>query len=74
MKKVIKKAGSRLLTDIQVFDVYMGDKIEEDEKSIAYSLTFSDLNRTLSEEEVMVLFNRIITEVENKCAAKLRDK
>lgn len=74
LEKVIKKAGSRLLTDIQVFDVYMGDKIEEDEKSIAYSLTFSDLNRTLSEEEVMVLFNRIITEVENKCAAKLRDK
>ena len=74
IEKVIKKAGSRLLTDIQVFDVYTGENVSKDEKSIAYSLTFSDPNRTLSEEEVMDLFNRIIKEVENKCDAKLRDK
>lgn len=74
VEAVIKKAGSRLLTDIQVFDVYTGDNIGKDEKSIAYSLTFSDSNRTLSEEEVMEIFNRIISAVENKCNAKLRDK
>lgn len=74
IEKVIKKAGTRLLTNIQVFDVYTGENVNDDQKSIAYSLTFSDPNRTLSEDEVMQLFNRIIDEVEKKCHAKLRDK
>jgi len=71
---VIKKSGGRLLTDIQVFDLYMGDNIEDDEKSIAYKLKFEDFNKTLTDEEVMELFNKIIADVENKLKAKLRDK
>ena len=70
----IKRSGGRLLTDIQVFDVYTGENVEAFEKSIAYSLTFSDPTRTLQEEEVTVIFNKIISEVESKCNAKLRDK
>ena len=69
---VIKKSGGRLLTDIVVFDVYEGDKIESDEKSIAYNLKFEDATKTLTEEEVMAVFNKIITDVENKLSAKVR--
>ncbi|MBE6149954.1 MAG: phenylalanine--tRNA ligase subunit beta [Firmicutes bacterium] len=72
IEKVIKKAGGRLLTNIEVFDLYMGDNIGVDEKSIAYKLTFSDFNKTLSDEEVMEVFNKIISEVESKTEAKLR--
>ncbi len=68
----IKKSGGRLLTDIDVFDVYVGENVKEDEKSIAYSLVFSDPTRTLSDEEVTKVFNKIITEVETKMEAKLR--
>ncbi len=71
---VIKHAGSRLLTNIDVFDVYTGNNIKEDEKSIAYKLTFSDNTRTLEEEEVMEIFKHIIEEVTTKCNAILRDK
>ena len=70
---VIKKAGGRLLTNIEVFDVYVGENISSDEKSIAYKLTFLDQTKTLTDEEVMDLFNKIIKEVESKCNAKLRD-
>ena len=73
IEKIIKKTGSRLLTEIDVFDVYTGENVREDEKSIAYSLTFSDSTKTLTEEEVMEVFNRIIVEVE-KTGAKLRAK
>ena len=73
IKKVIKKAGGHLLTNIEVFDVYTGSKLKENEKSIAYSLTFNDENKTLTEEEVTTLFNKIIKEVETKMNAKLRD-
>ena len=72
VEKTIKKAGGRLLENIEVFDVYTKD-IVENEKSIAYSLTFSDNTRTLSEEEVMEKFNNIINEVE-KQGIKLRNK
>ena len=73
IEKVIKKAGGRLLTNIEVFDVYVGENVSSNEKSIAYKLTFLDQNKTLTDEEEMDLFNKIIKEVETKCNAKLRD-
>ncbi len=74
LESVIKKAGGRLLESINVFDVYTGDNVKKDEKSIAYSLTFSSDDRTLSEEEVMEVFNNIISKCESKLGARLRDK
>lgn len=72
--KVIKKSGGKTLTNIEVFDLYTGENVKENEKSIAYSLTFEDMNKTLSDEEVMLIFNKIINDVEVKLNAKLRDK
>lgn len=72
--KVIKHAGSRLLTNIKVFDIYTGENIGLDNKSIAYNLTFEDNNKTLTDEEVMKVFNNIINEVETKLNIKLRDE
>lgn len=73
IQSIIKKVGGRLLTDIDVFDVYVGENVGDDEKSIAYTLTFSDQTRTLSDEEVTQLFRQIIEKVE-QTGAKLRDK
>ena len=70
----IKKAGGRILTDIDVFDVYKGENLDAGKKSIAYSLTFSDPTKTLSDEEVMKVFNKIIEDVTKKHNAALRDK
>lgn len=70
----IRKSGGRLLTNIKVFDVYIGENILEDEKSLAFNLTFNDPSRTLTDEEVMVQFNKIINDVTQKCHAVLRDK
>ena len=70
---IIKKSGGRLLTNIEVFDVYVGDKIGSDEKSIAYNLKFEDSTKTLTEEEVMTVFNKIISDVESKLNAKVRN-
>lgn len=73
IETVIKKAGGSMLTNIEVFDVYTGTNIGENEKSIAYSLTFMDSKKTLTEEEVTAVFEKIIQMVENKCGAKLRN-
>ena len=68
IKNQIKHSGGRLLDSVEVFDIYQ----MENEKSIAYKLTFKDSTRTLSDEEVMAVFNKIIKEVEAKTPAKLR--
>lgn len=70
----IKKSGGRLLTDVHVFDVYVGENLEDNEKSLALSLTFQDDTRTLTDEEVTIIFNKIIEDVENNIKAKLRNK
>jgi phenylalanyl-tRNA synthetase beta chain len=68
---VIKKSGGRLLTNIQIFDLY--PNVEEGKKSMAYKLYFQDPSRTLSDEEVMEVFNKIISDVESKLNAKVRN-
>lgn len=70
----IKKAGGKLLQSISVFDVYTGENVGADEKSIAFKLNFMDPAKTLTDEEVMSVFNTIIEKVENAHNAKLRDK
>lgn len=72
IKNQIKKSGGRLLDSIQVFDLY--ENIQPGMKSIAYKLIFKDATKTLTDEEVMSVFNRIIDEVTDKCHVKLRDK
>lgn len=72
IETVIKKAAGNLLTSIEVFDVYTGENVAPNEKSIAYNLTFMDPKKTLTEDEVIAVFEKIIEMVESKCEAKLR--
>ncbi len=72
VESVIKKAGGRLLNDIKVFDVY--EKLDNNKKSIAYNLTFMDSSRTLTDDEVMSVFDNIIKKVTTTLEVELRDK
>ena len=72
--ETIKKAGGRLLASIDVFDVYTGENVKDNEKSIAYTLTFKDDTRTLNDEEVNTVFRNIINKVVEKFNVELRDK
>ena len=70
----IKQGGGKLLNNVEVFDYYEGDKIESGKKSIAYNLYFESKEKTLSDEEITPLFNKIIELVVKKHNAILRDK
>lgn len=70
--QVLKRVGGRLLTNVDVFDVYYGENVKENEKSIAFSLTFQNSEKTLTDTEINELFNKMIEEVESKTSAKLR--
>ncbi len=71
---ILKRIGGRMLESIDVFDIYRGENVEEGKKSIAYSLVFKGNDRTLTDEEVTNLFDKMISEVESKLNATLRSK
>ena len=72
--KTIKKAANKTLQIVDIFDVYEGDNIDSSKKSVAFALTFNGITRTLTDEEVMDSFNKIIDKVVSSHNAELRDK
>ena len=68
----IKKAAGSSLSNIDVFDVYTGKGIEENKKSIAYSLTFEKMDRTLTDEEINGSLEKVVEVLEKKLGATLR--
>lgn len=57
---VIRNAGTKLLKDVKVFDVYEGEKMEAGKKSVAFSLTYFDPERTLTDEEVVNAHDKVL--------------
>jgi len=70
--KEVKVAGKNALQDVHIFDLYEGDKIEANKKSIALSLTLQNPDKTLESKEVEIVINRIIKHLEEKLQASLR--
>ena len=62
----IKKAAGSLLNSTTVFDVYTGAGLEENQRSIAYSLEFSANDRTLTDEEINQILEKIIANLEKQ--------
>ena len=72
IETVIKKSAGKLLQEIKVFDVYEGKNLLDlSKKSIAYSLTFGDKERTLHDEEINEIMDKIIKVLE-KAGMELR--
>lgn len=68
----IKEAGEPLLSEVRLFDVYVGQQIEDGYKSMAYSLFFSSSERTLKDAEADEVFGRILNALQQRFDAKLR--
>ena len=68
----IKKSAGSVLNDIKVFDIYTGKGIDENKKSIAFSLNFGKMDSTLTDEEINTAMEKIVKDLENKMGAELR--
>ena len=66
--KQIKKLAGNLLLGSKIFDVYTGENIEENKKSIAYSLEFGATDRTLTDDEINAILEKIIAGLEKQGA------
>ncbi|MGB9976676.1 phenylalanine--tRNA ligase subunit beta [Thermovenabulum sp.] len=71
--ELIKETAGPLLENIEIFDIYRGEKIPEGKKSVAFSLLFRSYERTLRDEEINEIQDKIIKAVEEKFSGKLRE-
>jgi len=69
---VIQQAAGQTLSDLRLFDLYRGDQIGAAKKSLAYSLTYQSEERTLIDDEVLKIRQRIIRQLEKELGARLR--
>lgn len=72
VQQTIAEAGGPLVQSVELFDVYKGDRIAEGKKSLAFSLHYLDPNKTLKDEEVKIVHERLIEQVKQKWGATLR--
>ncbi|MGN1393715.1 MAG: phenylalanine--tRNA ligase subunit beta [Succinivibrionaceae bacterium] len=69
----VKKHGGKLIQAVNVFDVYEGDNLPEDKKSIALSVTIQAVEKTLSDEEINTISDSIIKGLTTDLSAQLRE-
>ena len=62
----------KLLREIQLFDVYTGDKLPSGKKSYAVSFTLLDEDKTLTDKQIDSAMKRLQTRFENELGAELR--
>ena len=72
VEAVIRQAGGETLAGLRLFDVYRGEQIGAGKKSLAYSLTYQAPDRTLTDEEVTQIRQRIVRRLEQELNASLR--
>ena len=69
---LVKQTARKYLTKLEIFDVYTGENVQADEKSIAFSMTFEDSTKTLEAQEVDKVINSILNRLDRELGAKLR--
>ncbi len=65
IEKMIEECGGKLLEKLTLFDVYEGNQIDRGFKSVAYSVTFRASDRTLSEEDINGVMQKILKGLES---------
>ncbi len=72
IEKIIKKNAGNILEGYTLFDVYKGSQIPEGKKSVAYSVTFRADDRTLTDDEISAVFDKILAGLKEQLGAELR--
>ena len=70
--KIIYKIDNNLIKNVKVFDLYEGENIPSDKKSIALNVTIQSLQKSLNDKDLEKINNLIISTVESKTGAKIR--
>ena len=72
MEKIIRSLHLHKLKGIQLFDIFESEKLGVDKKSLALSFIFVDKEKTMTDEEVEEMMNKIMLTLESKLKAEIR--
>ena len=72
LEKIIKEIDKETIQSVNTFDVYKGDNIPKDKKSVAVSVSLQAKNRTLNEKDLDQISKKIIEIVREKTGATIR--
>ena len=68
----VLSVDEKLVSNVKIFDVYEGDNIPENQKSIAINVTIQSSDKTLNDNDLEKISKSIIQTVEYKTGAKIR--
>ena len=72
LKRIAQKTEKNLLKEINVFDVYQGDKLPEGKKSYALSFIIQDEEKTLEDKQIEIIMQKLIANFGKEVGAELR--
>ena len=72
LEKIIREIDPAIIKEVSTFDVYEGEKIPKDKKSVAINVILQSINKTLSEQDLDKISKKIIEVVKEKTGATIR--
>jgi len=72
ISSAIKSACGKLFYSVELFDIYRSEAIGQNKKSMAYNIKLSDETKTLTEQDVQTIINKVLKALEFRCGAHLR--
>jgi len=72
LKTIAFKTEKKLLKNVQIFDVYVGDKLPENKKSYALNFTLQDDQQTLTDKQIDSVMQKIIANLAQSAKAEIR--
>jgi len=73
MESIIREVGGKLLESVVLFDVYRGKQVLPGRKSVAFTLTYRAADRTLTDDEVVKVHQKVLDALREKLDAVLRE-
>jgi len=73
VRSLIQEEGRPLVQEVRLFDLYQGESIGEGKRSLAFSIVYQALERTLTDDEVAKTRERIVRRVSTELGARLRE-
>ena len=68
----ISSVDKEKITDVAIFDIYEGDKLPENKKSLALQVTITPFDKTMTDKEIEILSAQIVHAVKKATGAELR--
>ena len=72
VEEVIRKASGKLIENVELFDIYTGERLGADKKSVSFRLTFRAPDRTLTDEDVNKAIDKVLASLEKQLGISIR--